>query len=184
MADATIFRISVAFDERTRASVQSGLDRLASSSDLDSDEGRAAALRATLDLLASAGEGATHCHLHREVLDDARAPEVFDAAAAELRGRYPHETRRNASTAAAPEVPESDAPGSVVVTLLTGWAARLETPSTFAAKGELQGFLSDGVPPVPLVALEVIWSPSVDRDRMSAEAMAEKYPELAPLSAG
>lgn len=184
MTDATIFRISIAFDERARASVQTGLDGLAAASDTASDEGRAAALRATLDLLAKAGEGATHCFLHRVVLDDGAAPDAFDATARELRSRYPQETRRNAETFEASGVPESDAPGFVVVTLLTGWAANLETPGTFAKKGQLQGFLSDGVPPVPLVALEVIWSPSVDRDRMSAEKLAEKYPELAALSAG
>ena len=35
-----------------------------------------------------------------------------------------------------------------------------------------------------LAALEVIWSPSVDEDRMSAVDLAAHYPELVPLRDG
>jgi len=34
-----------------------------------------------------------------------------------------------------------------------------------------------------VVALEVIWSPSVDTDRMSLDAMTARYPELTALDA-
>lgn len=183
MTEATIFRLSIAIDEHGRSTVQTGLDALAATNVVDgSDADRAAALRSTLALLGSVAEHVTHSFGESEVHDEDTAPEVFDAKAKELRGRYPHETRRNETTAPPPELPASDAEGFVVVSLVTGWAANLEVPSAFVRRTFLQTFLKDKPPPVPLVALEVIWSPSVDGDRMNAEAMAEKYPELQALT--
>lgn len=183
---AQVRRLSVAFEGSQRSALQRSLDDLAGRADMSSPEGRADAARAVCALLRDAVDGARSALVTREDFEPDDAPQRFDALAAELRRRYEVETRRNRETAPAPALtPDPNEPGHLVVTLLVGLDEARALDDRVYDRAALRSAL-DALVPVKggLAALEVIWSPSVDEDRMSAEELAAHYPELLPLRDG
>lgn len=183
MQQFTVRRLSVAFGPAARPALQLDLDAMAAAGDLSDDGGRLAALRRIAGRLAADAGAATHAL----VVDVSRsldeAPPFFDAMAEELRERYPIETRRNQIST--PAVVEGDAsvPGYLVVSVVLGAVGAL-APCVAIDRSGLRASLEalrtlDAV----VVALEVIWSPSVEIDRMSLDAMTTRYPELTSLDA-
>lgn len=179
----TVRRLSVGFGPAARPALQRDLDAMAAAADVGTDPGRLDALRRVAARLHADRSAATHALLVDALrsLDD--APPFFDAMAEELRGRYPTETRRNAVSAPAAVEGDPAIPGHLVVSLVMGAVGRLP-PLAAGDRAQLAAALDalaslDAV----LVALEVIWSPSVDADRMSLTAMNDRYPELVALEA-
>jgi uncharacterized membrane protein len=179
----TVRRLSVGFGPAARPALQRDLDAMAAAVDLATDDGRREALRRVSARLRADLGGATHALAVDAGLDLDHAPPFFDAMAAELRARFPYETRRNAVTAPAAVETDPTVPGHLVVSLVLGTVGALasiaatDRPTLGAALDALHDL--DAV----VVALEVIWSPSVEADRMSLSAMLDRYPELSSLDA-
>lgn len=183
MEEFTVRRLSVAFDAAARPALQIDLDAMAAAVDLATDPGRLAALRGLAGRLARVVDAATHALVvdARKSLDE--APPFFDAMAEELRARYPVETRRNEVSAPVAVAGDLSVPGYLVVSAVVGAVGAL-APCDAGTRTALRATLAamaalDAV----VVALEVIWSPSVESDRMSLDAMVARYPELTALDA-
>lgn len=181
MQQFTVRRLSVGFGPAARPALQRDLDAMAAAVDLTTDEGRLAALTRVAGRLLADAAAATHAlavDAHRS-LDD--APPFFDAMAEELRGRYPVETRRNEASAPAAVEGDPTVPGHLVVSVVLGAVGALAPCSAGDRAGLSAALASLGALDAVVVALEVIWSPSVESDRMSLDAMTSRYPELTAL---
>jgi uncharacterized membrane protein len=114
------------------------------------------------------------------------AENTFRRIAQDMRSRYKLDVvaAKDGSlrTANAPAMRprEHEGQGVVVVTLVV--AARREIPDVSRATDahELRRLMRElgSLTPRDLVALEVIWSPAVDQDRMSTAELEALYPEL------
>jgi len=183
MQQFTVRRLSVGFGPSARPALQRDLDAMAASVDLGSDEGRLEALHRIGGRLLADGAAASHSLLvdARKSLDE--APPFFDAMADELRSRYPIETRRNEQSTPASVEGDLSVPGYLVVSVVLGAVGELPPCSADDRARLLSTLSSLQTLDATVVALEVIWSPSVDSDRMSLDAMTTRYPELTALDA-
>lgn len=177
-------RISVAFDWRERAALQRDLKAIGAEHDPAHELETMA--RRTVARLADACGAARYGAFTRAVLRrPADAEARFAETTVDLRARYRVETvdgaRRHAVEGldARPEEGE----GWVVVHVVVGTDRTLAPlPKTLGTQS-LARALRQAVPRNGdrLVALEVIWSPSEDRDRMSSAELEPLYPELQRL---
>ncbi|MBL8600556.1 MAG: DUF1517 domain-containing protein [Myxococcales bacterium] len=183
--DFVLRRLSLAFDFTARASLQAALGALGASVDLGSGEGRRAALGSALALASRAVSGLVGAAASSEWLTAAEAPQRFEALATSLRGRYVVETARNGVetpvSLAPPRADEGD--GYLVVTLLVALDApfaegEFALTSRAAAPDLMRVLAVDGG---EVVALEVIWSPTKEADRMSPDELRTHYPEVLRL---
>ena len=183
METFTVRRLSVGFGPAARPALQRDLDAMAAAVDLTTDPGRLDALHRLASRLLDDAPAATHALVvdAQRSLDD--APPFFDAMAEELRSRYPLETRRNEVSTPATVAGDPSIPGHVLVSVVFGAVGPLrpcaadDRASLVAALSSLRALAA------VVVALEVIWSPSVASERMSLEAMTTRYPELTALDA-
>ena len=177
--------VSIAFDARARASLQRAFASLASQgepSDPHSLYARACAVR---DLLTGAHGAARYGAFQSIGSDLAGAEARFAALADRARGRYTVETINNTRRTLDPTLhakPE-EGDGLVVCTILV--AARGVLPDLPSAV-DLPGMMNALQNVVParsdrLLALEAIWSPAADADRMSSAELEVLYPELLRL---
>ena len=183
MQQFTVRRLSVGFGPAARPALQRDLDGLAAAVDLTSDEGRRDALHRVAARLREAAGSATHALVVDAVKSLADAPPFFDAMAEELRERYPQETLRNETRHPATIAGDPTIPGQLVVTLVLGAVGSLAPCRVDDRAGLLAALAALQANDALIVALEVIWSPSVESDRMSADAMMSRYPELSALDA-
>ncbi len=183
MSQFTVRRVSVGFGPGARPALQRDLDALAASVDLTTDEGLREALHRVGARLGEAARSATHALVVDTTKSVLEAPPFFAAMAEELRGRYPHETRRNETQHPATVEGDLTIPGHLVVSVVIGAFGSLAPCRADGRAGLLDALAAMQAIDVPVVALEVIWSPSVESDRMSAEAMMSRYPELSALDA-
>jgi uncharacterized membrane protein len=183
MEQFTVRRLSVGFGPAARPRLQRALGAMAARADTSTDAGRLAALRDVAALLGGELARATHSLLVDAVRSLEDAPPFFDAMTEELRGRYPHETQRNdVSTPVAVEGDPS-VPGHLVVSAVLGAVGVLPTVEGRGRAGLAAAVEALRSLDAVVMALEVIWSPSVEADRMSLSAMTDRYPELSPLDA-
>jgi len=184
MDEFDVRRVSVAFDWTARRRLQAALDALSGSADTTTDLGRAASARRVVALLIDALPAARAAFGATYTLGPEDAPERFDKEAESLRGRYDVETRRNATRRAIvldPPRPEEGAGYLVVTVLGAAWAGdpKVVQPTT---RAEVLEALDRLVPNEGgMEALEVLWSPTEDADRMSPDELRELYPELMVL---
>ncbi|MEZ4410799.1 MAG: DUF1517 domain-containing protein [Polyangiales bacterium] len=174
-------RVTVAIDHSARAAVQSSLAALAARVDAASPAGLHAAAEATRDALTQARGAIRYGVATARSLSEAAGQAAFAAQADELRGRYTVETvgrARNAGPKLAPRPEEGG--GLVVVSVLVAARGALPVAPSGHDLASLMGALHAMVPPRAdrLLALEVIWSPSEDADRMSSAELEFLYPEL------
>jgi uncharacterized membrane protein len=120
-------------------------------------------------------------------LSPAAVESAFRAACHTARSRFHRELIRNegvelATEAAAPMAvrPEEGA-GTVVVSLILVTRRPVAGRSGMTDAGEISAALADraGVTSLELVAIEVVWSPAAEDDRMSTAELEQHYPELA-----
>lgn len=186
--DVTV--LQVAIDWRARKHVQKDLEFIAARSDTNTQAGLVAMLREVTVVLRRARQswlyaGATnHPVMARE---DAEA--VFQREAQNARTGFQHELIRNADGEVrkrdAPEVVALTEEGEGVVLIALIIAARHElvdvhTPSdaeVMRAALESLGELTSG----NLVAVEIVWSPAAEADRMSTAELESLYPDLEPI---
>jgi uncharacterized membrane protein len=180
-------RVSVALDWGARAAIQHGLAQVSATVDTGTPQGLHAAASRARDALAGAHRAARYAAFQSWSLDPARGQGVFGQVADSLRGRYTVETVDHARRVAAPKTAarREEGEGLVVVTLLVAakgplapLPAALDLPALMAAL--------DGIVPARpdlLAALEVVWSPAEEGDRLSSAELEALYPELARLDA-
>lgn len=180
--------LMLAFDEAARAAIQTRMDAIASEGDTRSPAGLLAMLRDAIAVLRDHAGAWTHgAAENASPMPPAEAERRFVEAAHRARSRFDVEVIRNfdgsTTREAAPDLPDTDAPGRVVVTFVV--AARRELrDAKERTRASIEAALDDlaALAPADFVALEVIWSPADAKDRMSLDAMTERYPELFALS--
>lgn len=178
-------QVSVAFDASARPWIQQQLGALAARVDPSTPPGLHAVATGARDLLTSAHRAARYAMFQSFSRDPGSAQALFGQLTDRARGRYTVETVDNARRVAGPAVhaKAEEGGGLVVVTLLVACNGPLENlPATLdlpSVMNALQGI----VPPRAerLLALEVVWSPASESDRMSSAELAVLYPELLPL---
>jgi uncharacterized membrane protein len=178
-------RVSIAFDWSARAALQAELAAMAKRFDMRSRAGLGQAARAMAQLLGT-HEGAVRYATWELSQGDART--WFQTRANDLRARYRAELVRNESTAGSPELVarESEGEGLVVVTVVIATSRPIPPPpASFTLAGVHSAIAAiAGSAGSETMALEVIWSPAAENDRMSSYELEKIYPELQRLTTG
>ncbi|MEQ8452858.1 MAG: DUF1517 domain-containing protein [Sandaracinaceae bacterium] len=184
--DISAIRLGV--DWRARRELQAHLERLAKSGQTNSQAGLANLLRETILGLRRAELAWLYADVSNyKPMSAASAEGIFRQLGSDARARFRHELVRNADgTQTSKDAPEmrahpNEGEGVVVVTLIV--AARreiLDVANVQDANG-LRALLDDMTAvanPHTLMALEVIWSPAAENDRMSTAELEQFYPQL------
>lgn len=179
-------------DARARRFVQARLDTLAKSGRTGTAAGRAELLAATAKALRDTRLAWIYAAA-RSVppAADTVARTELQRFANEARAGYHREllraadgtTRVGNAPALAPK--EHEGQGVVLVTLIV--AARVRLADVRADRtDEIDALLSqlEGLTAAQLVALEVVWTPAAEDDRMSTAELEARYPGLTPLTTG
>ena len=187
-ATCEVRRISLAFDWTERARLQEALEALAGDHDMGSERGMFQAAHRVFRLLERSLGAVRYGMWTRHRLAPSGAESKLQQVAVDLRARFTEETVRNAERRDAAEraARPEDGEGLVVVSVVIGATVhRPDPPAEFTAE-TLRAVLAQSLPArsAELVALEVVWSPSADADRMSSREVEQFYPELRRLDAG
>ena len=182
--------LMIGLDAEARPFVQKRLDELAQSGDTSSGGGLHALLHETITMLRRAELAWTYVGvLSTRPLAPEQAEALFRKTATDLRSRFKDElVRRGDGRLATQDTPEMRARehegrGLVVVSVVV--AAHCEIPDVTVATDRSQ--VSDlvrsigAISPADLAALEVIWSPAAENDRMSSAELEAVYPDLRRL---
>lgn len=177
--------IVIGLDARARREVQGAMRAIAERGDTGTRRGRHRMLGEAIAVLVGAQDRWTHGHAEggaRRAPADAKRH--FDEVAQRARSRFAVEVIRNTGGAViaqpAPVMPPSDEPGVVLVTVVV--AARREIADVRAEDD--RAALRDGLEALraisedELVAMEVVWSPAADDDRVGAEQLERRHPEI------
>lgn len=189
-AHIDVATLKIALSDAARGVVLDAIHQVAERGDTATPSGLLAMLDEVIEVLRDHRVEWTHGAAENASPMPPEAAEGFFARMADdARSRFEHEVIRSfdgeITRGDAPALPASDAPGRIVVTLIV--AARRELRDARDRTLEsLEAVLDDirSVTPEAFVALEVVWSPADDGDRMSLAAMQEVYPELFALGAG
>ena len=186
-ADMHASTLQLGIDWYARAELQQALARMAASGSTRSSEGRADLLSETELALRRAELSWVYVGYHNlgwHTPSEAQAQ--FKAAAKQARVEFRRELVRNVDgnvmTAAPPPLTArpDEGPGFVVVTLVL--VARRELAAVVPGDGasSIRAALEDRgtLGADQLVAIEVIWSPAVEQDRMSSAELEQHYPHL------
>lgn len=188
--DVSVLMIGIAAG--ARAKVQGAMRAIAERGDSSRPEGLVRMLREAVEVLRGVERewilaGAQN-HLP---MRPAEAEPKFALAAHTARARFEHEVIRNyGGSTITEEAPEPQArsieDAVVVVTIVVASRAELTDVANVRDRGELDRALSAlaSIEPRDFVAMEVIWSPADERETVSAEKIAKKYPELVRIGAG
>ena len=181
-----VSQIQLGIDWRARAQLQQRLQQLAQTGDTRSPSGLATLLSETVLALRRAEIS----WLYAGYKDLGGAPPqqaqgVFQQTAQDARSRFKHElVRANQGAMSEQQTPQvtahaNEGQGTVVVTIVTATRRPLMGIAMPDA-AQIRNALSDrgAVLPQQMVALEVIWSPAAENDRMSTSELEQNYPEL------
>jgi len=179
--------VMLAVDWRARAFLQGQLDKLARSGDTNTPGGRARLLHETVVALRRCELGWLYAGgVNADPADGQVIQPRFQAIAQESRTRFKRELiRSHDGTTTEEATPEmraraDEGRGVVVITLVV--AARGEIPdvASFQDARQLANLMRNlgAIPATSLVAIEVIWSPAAENDRMSTAELEVLYPEL------
>ncbi len=179
--------ISLGLDWRARAALQAHLKRLAETGDTHSPAGLAQLLsEVVLALRRNELSWLYAAYRDEGSLAPANAQPTFGRLAQDYRSRFRSEVVRAAgggavvrADAPAMAAQESEGEGTVVVTIVVAARRPLQSFHLDDAN-QIRAALSDrgALLPQQLVALEVIWSPAEENDRMSSAELEAVYPEL------
>jgi len=178
--------LAIGIDWRARRELQAQLLRLAQSGQTGTREGRAHLLRETVLALRRAELSWLYVGYREQGgYSNAEAESTFRSAGDDYRARFRRELVRGVDG----QVAQTDAPqmqaraeegeGVVVVTVLV-CSRRACRGVPGGSADEIRAGLQDrgGLSAQDLVALEVIWSPATENDRMSTAELEQHYPEL------
>lgn len=178
-------RLSFAFDWTQRAMIQSHLEQMAGQYDMNTAAGMHRAASQARDLLLSCVQAAQYATFQRYHLDGPGAEGQLARMTNDLRARFSEETVNQAYRQQYGQLRprREEGEGLVVVSMLVGSMHHLPELPGQLNRPAVQHALQTALPGSPddLVALEVIWSPSDDADRMSSAELEMFYPELQRL---
>lgn len=185
LGECEVRRVTIAFDWRARPQLQQSLDQIAATVDMGTPrglwQGADLARKLLLQWLQSA-RAACFVSLRGSA---AAAQMLFDRTCDELNRRYDQGTISNQRRNEPPEVRarREEGEGLVVVSIVVGVNGNLPPLPDWPTIESVAQALMTLVPATPdaLAALEVVWSPSIDQDRLSSAEMAVLYPELVSL---
>jgi len=189
--DVTVLRI--ALDGRARKFVQTELARIAKVTNTATAAGRHAMLAEVTLLLRRVRDAWIYGGAVNEPMRGLGGAKVaFDAHVLEARAKFHTETVRNhqgqITTAAAPDsTPRSfEGAGLILVTLVVAANGELFTVRHIGDGEDLRKALEAATyrSERDLVAIEIVWQPSDDADRLSSMELEAKYPppSLIPLT--
>jgi hypothetical protein len=183
--ECEVRRVTIAFDWRARAQLQQALDQIAASVDMSSPHGLwMGADRARQLLLQWLSSASAACFVSLKGSASA-AEQLFGRVCDDINRRYDEATISNQRRNEPPDVRarREEGQGFVVVSMVLGINGALAPLPDWPSVDAVRQALSTLVPATPdaLAALEVVWSPSVDQDRLSSAEMAVLYPELVAL---
>jgi len=189
--DVTVLRIAV--DGRARKFVQSELKRIGGIADTKTAEGRATMLREVALLLRRLRDAWVYGGAVNEPMRDlSGAKPVFDQYVMDARARFREETVRNeqgtkTATAASAYTPRSEeGAGLILVSIVIAARRELFTVNAIGTGDDLRQALdaASQLTPANLVAIEIVWQPSEDEDRLSSMELEAKYPrpDLIPIT--
>jgi len=181
-------------DGRARKFVQTELARIAMVSNTKTDDGRAAMLREVAQMLRKLRDawvyGGAINHPTRGNLNEVKRE--FDKAVDDARAKFREEVIRNADGTitrrqASEYTPRSDeGAGVILVTIVIAARRELFTVQRIHDGDELRRALEGAsqLTPNNLVAIEIVWQPAEESDRLSSMELEAKYPrpDLIPIS--
>jgi len=183
--------VRVALDARARRFVQQELAKLAAKGDTSTRSGLADLLASASRALLASKLAWIYCGVEQfapTLVAEARSR--HNLLTADARSRFQHElvraadgTKRHAD-APALTAREHEGEGVVVVTLIVATHAKLRAASP-ARIDEVEQLLTQlsGLSASEVVALEVVWSPAAEEDRMSTDELEARYGELTRVTA-
>ncbi|HTJ47650.1 MAG TPA: DUF1517 domain-containing protein [Kofleriaceae bacterium] len=190
VADITVLRVAI--DARARKLVQTELARIAQVADTKTAEGRATMLREVALMMRRLRDSWVYGGAHNfPMMSLAEAKQSFQRMTDDARGRFKTETIRNeqgmTTRADAPELhPTSDdGPGVMVVSVIVAARHELFTVNRIGDGEDLRKAFESLSSMIAgeLVAVEVVWMPSAEDDRISSIALEAAYPkpDLIPI---
>lgn len=178
-------RLSIAFDWTVRAQLQQELAAMATRFDLRTRPGLGAAAHALTTMLGPLAPAARYVSWELST-GDART--WFQNRANDLRARFRAELVRNDRAHASPafHAKEHEGEGLVVVSVLVAGKRPMTPPPARFDQDALEVAIArlDDRPEGETIALEVIWSPAAENDRMSSYELEKLYPELRRIREG
>jgi uncharacterized membrane protein len=188
--DVTVLRIAI--DGRSRKFLQSELARIAKIADTATPEGRVTMVREVALTVRRLRDAWVYGGAVNEDLRDiGTQQQVFQRWVNDARARFREETVRNeggvqTSTAASQYTPRSDeGAGLVLISIIIAARRELFTVRQIGSGEDLRGAL-DSIGTLDtntLVAVEIVWQPSEDSDRMSSMELEAMYPtpQIVPI---
>jgi uncharacterized membrane protein len=188
--DVSVLRIAV--DGRARKFIQTELKQIAETTDTATPQGRTAMLREVALLLRRVRDAWVYGGAINEPMRAIGASKtVFDRHVDDARSRFREETIRNeqgtkTSTAASSYTPRSDeGAGVILVSVIIAARRELFTVNRIGSGDDLRQALDSAsqLATDNLVAIEIVWQPSEDADRLSSMELEAKYPrpDLIPI---
>lgn len=186
MTSLHVTTLAIALDADARPAIQARMRELAEEGDTKSAEGRARMFGEALTALLEHERAFIYAQWIAMSAPPDPARAYFTKAATEARAHFPIEVIRNAdgkvTHQAPPELKETDAPGVVLVTVVVARRVALAAPSPLDRVSLAEGLRALAkTTAAELVAMEVIWSPAEDRDRVGVAELLAKHPALRPL---
>jgi len=189
--DVSVLRVAV--DGRARKFIQAELARIAKSADTATDEGRLTMLREVCLLLRRVRDAWVYGGAVNEPMRPIDAAKVaFDRHVDDARARFSKETIANVqgrtTTADGGQLtPRSEeGEGLILVSIVIAARSELFTVSKIGDGEDLRKALeaASNRTANDLVAIEIVWQPSEDDDRMSSLELEAKYPrpDLIPIA--
>lgn len=189
--DVTVLRI--ALDGRARKFVQTELGKIAQVADTSTEEGRLAMLRDVTLMLRRVRDAWVYGGAVNEPMRDIDAAKTaFDHHVDDARARFSQETISNVQgqkllAPAGDYTPRSDeGAGLILVSIIVAARTELFTVAHIGDGEDLRKALEAAShrPASDLVAIEIVWQPSEENDRLSSMELEAKYPhpELIPIT--
>lgn len=179
--------VKLGLDWRARKFVQQRLEALARSGRTSSKQGLVELLQETLSLLLQARLGWLYADVvNHHPMSPTQARGTFEALAIDARSRFKEELVRardgavSGQAASARTAKSHEGPGVVVVTLIVAARRELLDVREERDANEVHRLLASlgATTPADLVAIEVVWSPADENDRMSTAELEARYPEM------
>jgi uncharacterized membrane protein len=186
--EVDVSAVQLGIDWRARRDLQTQLERLARSGQTGSPSGLATLLRETVLGVRRAELSWLYAAVaNYHPMSAAMAEGIFRQLGVDARARFKQEVVRNvdghksSQEAAEMRARSEEGEGVVVITIIVAARREIVDIHQHADAGRLKNLLDDlvGVAnPQSLVALEVIWSPAAENDRMSTAELESLYPHL------
>jgi uncharacterized membrane protein len=188
--DVSVLRVAI--DGRARKFVQSELARIAKAADTATEDGRLAMLREVALLLRRVRDAWVYGGAVNEPMRSMDAAKtVFDGHVDDARARFTHETISNVQGVKSGIAPEDSNPrsdqgaGVILVSIIVAARSELFTVAHIDNGEDIRKALEAAAhrSASDLVAIEIVWMPSEDSDRMSSLELEAKYPrpDLIPI---